>query len=220
MDCSPPSTSVHEDSPGKNTGVGCHALLQRIFPTQGLNPGLPHCRQILYHLNHQEYLIFSIFSYANGLPIHPLLRNVHSSPLLFNWIANIFIADVQEILFWISIPYEIYNFQKYVVWFKYMIFSHSVDCISLCWQCPWIYKSFKFWLSPAYLFFSLVTWAFSVMSNQALSNPMSRNFAPIFFYEFDSFISYIQFLIYFQLIFTYDIKNTIFFFNACKSSSF
>ena len=49
---------------------------------------------------------------------------------------------------------------------------------------------------------------------------MSRNFAPIFFYEFDSFISYIQFLIYFQLIFTYDIKNTIFFFNACKSSSF
>ena len=34
------------DSPGTNTGVGCHALLQEIFPTQGLNPGLPHCRQI------------------------------------------------------------------------------------------------------------------------------------------------------------------------------
>ena len=33
------------DSPGKNTGVGCHFLLQRIFPTQGLNPGLPHCKQ-------------------------------------------------------------------------------------------------------------------------------------------------------------------------------
>ena len=38
---------------GKNTGVDCHALLQGIFPTQGLNPGLSHCRQILYHLNHQ-----------------------------------------------------------------------------------------------------------------------------------------------------------------------
>ena len=37
MDCSPPGSSVHGDSPGKNTGVGCHALLQRIFPTQGLN---------------------------------------------------------------------------------------------------------------------------------------------------------------------------------------
>ena len=36
------------DSPGKNTGVGCHALLQGIFLTQGSNPGL-HCRQILYH---------------------------------------------------------------------------------------------------------------------------------------------------------------------------
>ena len=35
--------------PGKNTGVGCHALLQRIFPTQGLNPRLLHCRWILYH---------------------------------------------------------------------------------------------------------------------------------------------------------------------------
>ena len=37
------------DSPGKNTVVGCHALLQGIFPTQGSNPGLLHCRQILYH---------------------------------------------------------------------------------------------------------------------------------------------------------------------------
>ena len=42
------------DSPGKNTGVGCHALVQGIFPTQGPNPGLPHCRQILYQLSHQR----------------------------------------------------------------------------------------------------------------------------------------------------------------------
>ena len=53
MDCSPPGTSVHGDSPGKNTGVGCHALFQGIFPIQGLKPGLPHCRQILDHLSHQ-----------------------------------------------------------------------------------------------------------------------------------------------------------------------
>ena len=33
------------DFPGKSTGVGCHFLLQRIFLTQGLNPGLPHCKQ-------------------------------------------------------------------------------------------------------------------------------------------------------------------------------
>ena len=41
MDYSPPGSSVHGDSPGRNTGVGCHALLQGIFPTQGSNLGLP-----------------------------------------------------------------------------------------------------------------------------------------------------------------------------------
>ena len=41
LDCSPPGSSVHGDSAGKNTGVGCHFLLQGIFLTQGLNPGSP-----------------------------------------------------------------------------------------------------------------------------------------------------------------------------------
>ena len=41
------------NSPGQNAGVGSLSLLQVIFPTQGLNPGLPYCRCILYHLNHQ-----------------------------------------------------------------------------------------------------------------------------------------------------------------------
>ena len=53
-DCRPQGSSVHGDSPGKNTGVGCHALPQGIFPTQGSNPGLwclLHCRQVLYPLN-------------------------------------------------------------------------------------------------------------------------------------------------------------------------
>ena len=53
MDSSPAGSSVHGDSPGKNTGVGCHALFQGIFPTQGTNPGLPHCGQILFQLSHQ-----------------------------------------------------------------------------------------------------------------------------------------------------------------------
>ena len=40
------------NSLGQNTGVGSHSFLQGIFPTQGLNPGLLHCKQILYHLSH------------------------------------------------------------------------------------------------------------------------------------------------------------------------
>ena len=41
------------NSPGENTGVGRCSLLQGIFPTQGLNPGLPHFRRILQQLSHQ-----------------------------------------------------------------------------------------------------------------------------------------------------------------------
>ena len=51
--CSPPGSTVHGDSPGKNTGVGCHAFHQGIFLTQGSNPRLPYCRWILYPLSHQ-----------------------------------------------------------------------------------------------------------------------------------------------------------------------
>ena len=56
MDCSPSCSSVHGISPGKNTGVGCHFLLQGILPTQGLNLGLLHCGQTLYCLSHQASL--------------------------------------------------------------------------------------------------------------------------------------------------------------------
>ena len=52
MDLSPPGSSVHGDSPGKNTGVGCHSLLQGIFLTQGSKLGLLPFRKILYHLSY------------------------------------------------------------------------------------------------------------------------------------------------------------------------
>ena len=59
MDCSLPGSEEPLSPwnfPGKSTGVGCHFLLQGIFPTQGSNWGLPHCRQMLYHLSHQGSL--------------------------------------------------------------------------------------------------------------------------------------------------------------------
>ena len=62
-DCSPPGSSVHGDSPGMDTGVGCHVLLQGIFPTQGSNPGLSHCRQIFYCLSHQWSPFLALFQY-------------------------------------------------------------------------------------------------------------------------------------------------------------
>ena len=57
------------DSPGKKIGVGCYSLLQGIFPTQGLNPDLPHCRQILYHLSHQGIITGSFLKNPRELLI-------------------------------------------------------------------------------------------------------------------------------------------------------
>ena len=48
MEYSPPSSSVHGIFQARNTGVGCHALLREIFPTQGSNPRILHCRWILH----------------------------------------------------------------------------------------------------------------------------------------------------------------------------
>ena len=61
------------NSPGKNTGVSSHSLLQRIFLTQGLNPGLLHCRQIVYCLSHQ------------GSPVSILTCSVAKSCFVTPW---------------------------------------------------------------------------------------------------------------------------------------
>ena len=69
------------DSPGKNTRVGYHSLLQGIFLTQGWNPGLPQCRPILYHLSHQAELTFHS-------PTHPHLWTCR--PFLFRTLPYVF----------------------------------------------------------------------------------------------------------------------------------
>ena len=77
------------DSPGKNTGEGCHFLLQGIFQTQGSNSDLPHCRQILYHLSHQGSALIgtlgtSILSLSVTLAQETAkLKNKNSKPKFF-----------------------------------------------------------------------------------------------------------------------------------------
>ena len=64
------------NSPGQNTGVGSLSLLQGIFPTQGLNPGLWHCRRILYQLSHTGspgILEWVAFPFSRGSP-HPGIK--------------------------------------------------------------------------------------------------------------------------------------------------
>ena len=73
IDCRPPDSFVHGDSPGKNTGVGCRALLQGIFPTRGSNPSLWQCRWILYHLSHQASLVLV----SSKVKSHPQTTSSH-----------------------------------------------------------------------------------------------------------------------------------------------
>ena len=88
MGCSQPSSSVHGDSSGKNTGVGCYALLEGIFSTWGSNPRLPCCRQILYHLSHQgspkilEWVTYPFFRRAYDPGIKPGL--LHCRQILYH----------------------------------------------------------------------------------------------------------------------------------------
>ena len=112
MDCSLPSSSVHRDSPGKNTGVGCHAFLQRIFPTQGLNPGLLHWGQILYHLSHQR----SCPGYPSSIPVQETktLLQDHQLPSIQdqNKHAGCLLPEISPFL-------------------MLLLFSHSL-CLTLC----------------------------------------------------------------------------------------
>ena len=85
MACSPPGSSVHGNSAGKNTGVGCHALLQGILPTLGSNPGLSHCRRILYYLNDQgspRILVWVASLLQKNFPTQEWNRG----PLHYRWI--------------------------------------------------------------------------------------------------------------------------------------
>ena len=81
MDCSP------WKSPGQNTGVGSVSLLQGIFPTQGLNPGLPHCRRILYQLSHKASPVHSKCATPESSQSHPFSL-VHGKTVFYKLVPG------------------------------------------------------------------------------------------------------------------------------------
>ena len=72
------------DSPGKNTGVGCHALLQRIFPTRGSNLGLLCYRQILYQLSHHPATLLNLFINSSKFCVEFLECSLHGMSFAYN----------------------------------------------------------------------------------------------------------------------------------------
>ena len=96
-DCSPPGPSVYGDSPGKNTGVGYHALLQGFFLNQGLNRGVLHCRRVLYQLSHQgSPVLLTAFSLVSFKYKGEVRRKPYSLPPITCLLALGFWAASKE----------------------------------------------------------------------------------------------------------------------------
>ena len=119
VDCSPPGSSVHGDSPAKNTGMGCHALLQRIFLTQGLNPGLPHCRWIFYQLSHQgspiilEWVAIS-FSRGTSWPRNQTQASCLGRWILYHWVTREARFEISKLYTgWINNKVLLYSVQSH-----------------------------------------------------------------------------------------------------------
>ena len=106
MDCCSLGSSVHGDSPGKNTGVGCHSLLQGIFPTQGLNPGL------------LELQMDSVAQLAKNPPA------MQETPIRFlGWEGLLEKGKATHSRFWPGEFHELYRVAKSQTWLSYFHFT-------------------------------------------------------------------------------------------------
>ena len=104
MDCSPPGSSVH--------GIlqaSCHSLLQGIFLTQGLNPGLLHCRQILHCLSCQGSLFIAVF-----MVIYQRNSVLSSKACLCHWLSCVTWTSHRHFLFCKLDCHCVFSFRKAV----------------------------------------------------------------------------------------------------------
>ena len=101
-----PRTIDSMNSPGQNTGVASHSLFQWIFPTQGLNPGLPHCWRILCQVSHQG----SVLNSRSLLIIYFVCSNVYMSIPLSQLIPPSLPAANCKFVFYISVSYFVNKF--------------------------------------------------------------------------------------------------------------
>ena len=148
-------------SPGQNTGVGSHFLLQGIFPTQGLNPGLPHCREIPYQLSHLgsprtlEWVAYpfssrsswprnrtGIFRIAGGFFTSWAIREAPQTKvqanhlgILLNVNSNFVDWDGSSSNRFFGTPVH-HLLCLLAVWIK-SLFLASTTCVSICWPDIW-----------------------------------------------------------------------------------
>ena len=120
------------NSPGQNTGVGSHSLHQRIFPTQVLNPGLPHCRRILCQLSHKgspRILEWVAYPFSTG-SFWP--RNnwslLHCRPILY----QLSYQGVPSATKWGTIIAILEGTEERVLFFFPLLFGHTMQHTELC----------------------------------------------------------------------------------------
>ena len=129
------------NSPGQSTGVGSLSLLQAIFPTQGSNPGLPHCRQILYQLSHKGHTVVSQIVDCTGLGSSLLVllslcrQSILKEPLRVIWLKK-YKAECVTLLLKILQLLPMF-FRMKVLWLQvptnlrfYLFSAHFSDFIS------------------------------------------------------------------------------------------
>ena len=130
------------NSSGQNTEVGSLSLLQGIFPTQGSNPGLPHCRLILYHLGHKGSPRILEWVYPIPCPSgYSWPRNWTGSPALqTDSLANRAIREAHKL---VVMNKSIRSLQLKNMWIMHFEFNVTV--------CPWymslICRHLGFWLT-------------------------------------------------------------------------
>ena len=151
VDCSPPGSSVWA-SPGKNTGVGCHAHLQGIFLIQGSNPHLLwllHCRRVLYHWATREarcvvlenVLILFFTCSCPGTPallieeiiFYPLYW-YYSCHLCCRWIGQTcrFISGLSLLFHWLMFLFLCQNHTFLIIVICCIIWSQGAWLLQLC----------------------------------------------------------------------------------------
>ena len=137
------------NSSGKNTGVGCHFPLQGIFPTQGSNLGLPHCRQLLYHLSH---------FYA------PSFHKFHSNLVFGQWIIQKCIFSILCVclcvcvLFWhfILLRWEKIFYIRYSFVCRHSFVIERISFLFCSMSVGYVFIKYSLIISP-FIFSTIIT---------------------------------------------------------------
>ena len=117
-----PGSSVHGILQARITCVGCHFLLQGIFPTQALNLGFQHCRQIIYHLSHQRSLEIELMSnnYTTYICIQMLGLLITDPEACLSKMIKVLIIYTMSIILWCT-----YIWSQHIVQLKFIQYVYQ-----------------------------------------------------------------------------------------------